>query len=141
MKRALAVVVLLGISATAHADERDNWQAVFAGGVTVVLGGALIYWHGASKVDDAEQSLCDGGAYVECRTNVATPLTQDEVDRLNAKGERGSTVANVGLGVAAIGAVAAGVGLYKGFLVEDHTVVVAPAVSHEGAGATLSLRW
>lgn len=141
MKRAMVVVMLLAMTAQASADERDNWQAVFAGGVTVALGGVMIYWHGASKVDDAEQSLCDGGAYAECRTNVTVPITQDEVDRLNAKGERGATISKIGFGVATAGVIFAGVGLYKGFLVKKHEVVVTPAVSQQSAGASLSLRW
>ena len=141
MKHAMVVAMLLALTTHARADERDNWQAVFAGGVTVALGGVMIYWHGASKVDDAEQSLCDGGAYAECRTHARAPITQDEVDRLNAKGERGATISKVGFTVVTAGVIFTGLGLYKGFLVNEHEVVVTPAVSQESAGASLSLRW
>jgi hypothetical protein len=141
MKRAMVVVMLLGLTTQANADERDSWQAVFAGSLTVALGGVITYWHGQSKVAEAEDSLCAGGAYFDCRATARVPLTQEEVDRLNDKGDRGETIANVGLAVAAIGVVGAGVGLYKGFLVKEHAVVVTPAVSQQGAGAVLSLRW
>lgn len=140
MKRALVVVVLLGWSSHAHADRRDTWQATFAGSVTLAIGGMITWWHGANKVDEAEDQLCDGGAYPNCRPSVA--LTPDDVDRLNAKGNRGETIATVGAVTTGVGLVIAGVALYKGFFAsQEEGVVVTPTLSRDGAGAALSLRF
>lgn len=141
MKRALVVVTILGMSTQALADGRDDWQAAFAGSVTVAVSGVIVYMHGKQKVDDAEDALCKGGAYSTCMS--AMPITQAEVDRLNAKGERGQTVANIGWGLMVAGTAVAAFALYKGFIQkrEQSGVTVAPSVSPQGAGATLQLRW
>jgi hypothetical protein len=140
MKRALVVVVLLGLSSHARADGRDNWQAAFAGSVTVAIGGVITWWHGANKVSEAEDRLCAGGAYPSCRPSIN--LTPDDVDRLNAKGNRGETIAKIGIATTGIGLAVAGVALYKGFFAKgEEGIVVTPTLSRDGAGAALSLRF
>jgi len=146
MTRVMVVVMVLGLTAKANADSRDTWQAVFAGSATVTLAGVIMYVHGSGKVSDAEDELCDRGGYPSdpnCQANDPT-LTQDEVDRLNAKGARGETIAWIGTGTMAVGLAVTGVALYKGFIAKDSNesaVVFAPTVSKHGAGATLQLRW
>jgi hypothetical protein len=144
MKRTLVAVMLLGMTSQVNADNRDAWQATFAGSVTVALGGVITWFHGVNKVDEAEAALCAGGAYAECYGNVADPISQEQVDRLNAKGNRGATISYIGAGVAALGLSVSAVSLYKGFFAprrDERTVVVAPTISRDGAGAALSLRW
>jgi hypothetical protein len=145
MKRAMVVVTLLGLTAQAHADSRDTWQGVFAGSLTVATGGLLIYVHGATKVSDAEDELCARGGYLDdpsCSQTVT--LTASDVDRLNAKGERGATLANIGFLTTGAGLAVAGFAFYKGFIAKpkrESAVLVTPTVSREGAGAALQLRW
>jgi hypothetical protein len=144
MKRALVAVVLLALTSQATADNRDAWQATFAGSVTVAIGGVIAWRHGVNKVDEAEDALCAGGAYAECYMTVADPISQEEVDRLNAKGNRGARISYIGFGTAVVGVGLAGISLYKGFLAprrNERAVVVAPTVSKDGAGAALSFRW
>ena len=90
MKRVLVAVLLLAMISPASADSRDSWQAAFAGSVTVALGGVIAWRHGSNKVSEAEEQLCAGGAYPECQPTTG-PLTTAQVDRLNAKGNRGET--------------------------------------------------
>ena len=143
MKHALVVVVLLSLASPARADSREAWQATFAASVTVTVGGAIAWWHGTNKVNEAEDALCDGGAYPECRSTATTMLSVEEIDRLNAKGNRGSTISYVGAGVTAVGLVVSGISLYKGFIVkpDERAVAVTPMVSKDSAGAVLSLRF
>ncbi len=145
MKRALVAVLLLAMISPAAADSRDNWQAAFAGSVTVALGGVIAWRHGANKVTEAEDQLCAGGAYLECfATAGQNHLTPQEVERLNAKGNRGETVATIGAATAIVGIGLAGVSFYMGFVAkrrDERAVVVAPTISRDGAGAALSLRW
>lgn len=143
MKRALALVVLLAMTTRVRADDRDAWQAAFAGSVTVALGGAITWWRGSTMVSEAEDSLCEGGAYPRCRAS-GPPLTVEEVDRLNAKGGQGETLATIGAVTTGVGLALAGFSFYQGFVAErggEPRVVVTPAVSREGAGAALSVRW
>jgi hypothetical protein len=143
MKRAMVVVTLLGLTAHANAENREAWRGVFAGSLTVALGGVITYWHGENKIEEAEEALCAGGAYPNCRPSTA--ITQDEVERLNAKGERGETIANIGLVTTGAGIAIAGFAFYKGFIEQprrrESAVVVTPTVSKHGAGAAVQLRW
>ena len=144
MKRALVVVTLLALTSQATADNRDAWQAAFAGSVTVAIGGVITWRHGVNKVDEAEDALCAGGAYPDCYATVTDPISQEQVDRLNAKGNRGARISYIGLGTALVGVGVAGISLYKGFLAprrNERAVVVAPTVSKDGAGAEVSFRW
>jgi hypothetical protein len=158
MKRALVLVMLLGTSSQVQADSRDAWQAAFAGSVTVAIGGVITWRHGANKVSEAEDQLCAGGAYREC-TATGSQLSTAEVAQINAKGNRGETIAQIGAGTAIVGLGMAGVSFYMGFLSKrrderprvtgrsgparrpERDVVVAPTISRDGAGAALSLRW
>jgi hypothetical protein len=143
MKRALVAVLLLAMISPAAADSRDNWQAAFAGSVTVALGGVIAWRHGSNKVSEAEDQLCAGGAYPECQATMEQ-LTSEQVARLNAKGNRGETIATIGAGTAIVGIGLAGVSFYMGFIAkrrDERAVVVAPTISRDGAGAALSLRW
>ncbi|HEY5950980.1 MAG TPA: hypothetical protein VIV40_36055 [Kofleriaceae bacterium] len=149
MKRAMVVITLLGLTAQANADNREAWQAVFAGSVTVAVGGVVMYVHGATKVDDARDELCARGAYpydAHCPQPSTYPtITQADIDRLNAKGDRGAVIANLGAATTGIGVIVAGIALYKGFIAkpkkQESAVVVTPTVSKDGAGAALQLRW
>ena len=144
MTRALVAVFLVGMSSQSSADNRDAWQAAFAGSLTVAAGGVITWFHGVNKVDDAEDALCEGGAYTDCYANAANPLSPEEVGRLNAKGERGVTISYIGAVTAVVGVSFAGVSLYKGFLAprrDERAVVIAPTISRAAAGAALSLRW
>lgn len=146
MRHALAVVVLLGIGvrSPARADSRDAWQATFGASVTVTLAGVITWWYGVDKIDEAEEALCAGGAYVpECLPASGTTLTSEEIERLNAKGDHGSKVSYIGAGITAVGLTFTGISLYKGFLQkpDEKAVAVTPMVSKDGAGAMLSLRW
>jgi hypothetical protein len=147
MKRGMVVITLLGLTGQAHADNRDTWQAVFAGSLTVAVGGVVMYVHGATKVQDAEDELCARGAYPGSRTDcplTGPPITQPELDRLNAKGDRGAMIANIGFATTGIGLAVAGLAFYKGFVAKptnESTVVVTPTVAKDGAGAALLLRW
>jgi len=146
MMRAMVVVMVLGLTANARADSRDTWQAVFAGSATVTLAGVIMYVHGTGKVSDAEDELCERGGYPtdpKCQFDDPT-LTQDEVDRLNAKGSRGQTIARIGAGTIAFGLVMTGISGYKGFIAkkkQETAVTFVPTVSKDGAGATLQVRW
>lgn len=143
MKRVLVAVLLLAMVSPASAENRDAWQATFAGSVTVAIGGLIAWRHGANKVSEAEDQLCAGGAYEECRPTTM-PLTTEEVAQLNAKGNRGETIAAIGAGTAIVGATLGAVALYKGFIAkkrDERAVVIAPTISRDGAGAALSLRW
>jgi hypothetical protein len=149
MRQLVVLVLVVGLSSSrAHADgNREMWQAAFAGSVTLTLGGVMFYWHGANKVSEAEDELCARGAYPfdpGCPTTGNPPITQDELDRINAKGDRGSTIAKLGFGMTMTGAVLTGITLYKGFLAKpkkESSVVVVPTASKDGAGAALTLRW
>jgi hypothetical protein len=145
MKRAMVVVTLLGLTSQANADSRDTWQGVFAGSLTVAAGGLMIYVHGATKVSDAEDELCARGAYLDDPScSRAVTITPSELDRLNAKGERGATLANIGAVTTGAGLALAGLAFYKGFIAKpkrESTVLVTPTVSKDGAGAALQLRW
>ncbi|HEX5063580.1 MAG TPA: hypothetical protein VFV99_29585, partial [Kofleriaceae bacterium] len=119
----------------------------FAGSATVTLAGVIMYVHGATKVSDAEDELCDRGGYPfnpGCQP-ADSSLTQDEVDRLNAKGSRGETIAMVGVGTMGVGLVMSVIAGYKGFIAkpkqQERAVTIAPTVSKDGAGATLQVRW
>ena len=131
MKRAMVVVMLLGLSA-------------FACDVTVAAVGLTMYVHGATKVDDAEEELCARGAYPGdsgCPMP-STRITQAELDRLNAKGARGETIAQIGVVTTGVAVAVAGFALYKGFIKpKRENVIVAPTVTHDSAGATVLLRW
>lgn len=145
MKRAMVVVTLLGLATQANADSRDTWQGVFAGSVAVAAGGLMMYVHGATKVADAEDELCARGAYPgdpQCPQTIM--ITQAELQRINAKGDRGATIANIGVATTGVGLAVAAFAFYKGFIAKpkrETAVVVAPAITHESAGATLQLRW
>jgi hypothetical protein len=146
MKRAMVVVMLLGLTTQANADNRDVWRGVFAGSVTVAVGGAITYVHGATKVSDAEEELCARGAYPNdpsCPQTVM--ITQSELERINAKGDRGSTIATIGFATTGVGLAVAGFAFYKGFIEKprrkESTVLVTPTVAKDGAGAALQLRW
>ena len=146
MKRAMVVVTLLTLTTQANADSRDTWQGVFAGSLTVAGAGVMMYVHGANKVDDAEAELCARGGYADdpACPMPSTRLTQAELDRLNAKGERGSTIASIGMLTTGAGLAVAGFAFYKGFIAkptQESAVVVTPTVSKDGAGAALQLRW
>jgi hypothetical protein len=147
MKRAMVVVVplvmSLGLTTRANADDRDTWQAVFAGAVTVTVGGLVTYVHGATKMSEARDELCHRGGYADdpsCATQ--TNLTYDELHRLNRKGERGETIAQIGMATTGVGVIVAGFAFYKGFIAKrESRVVVAPTVTRDSAGASVSLRW
>jgi hypothetical protein len=146
MKRMVAVVLVVVLSSTtAFADDRDLWRGAFAGSLTLTLGGVMFAWHGWNKVQEAEDELCDRGAYPDDPScpRPATPITREELDRLNDKGERGSTFATVGVGMVAVGAVLSGITFYKGFVAKprERAVAITPTVSKDGAGAALTLRW
>lgn len=147
MKRAMVVVVplvmSLGLTTRANADDRDTWQAVFAGAVTVTIGGLVTYVHGATKVSDAEDELCRRGAYPDDPSCATEPnLTRSELDRLNRKGDRGETIAQIGAATTGVGVIVAGFAFYKGFIAKrESRVVVVPTVTRDSAGASVSLRW
>jgi hypothetical protein len=145
MKRAMVVVSLLGLATRASADNRDTWQGVFAGSVTVAAGGLMMYVHGATKVSDAEDELCARGGYAydpHCTTSPM--LTQDELVRLNKKGDRGETIANIGVATTGVAVIFAGVAFYKGFIAKpkrESAVVVAPTITQQSAGAAVVVSW
>lgn len=147
MRLAGVVVLLVALTSQARADDRDNWRAAFAGSVTLTLGGVMFYWHGANKVSDAESELCARGAYPfdpSCPMTADPTLDVDELDRLNAKGDRGSTIARIGAGMTFVGLALTTFTLYKGFIAKPHKergVAIAPTVSKNSAGAALTLRW
>ena len=145
MRPALVLVLLLGLTTRAHADNRDTWQAAFAGSITLTLGGVMFYWHGINKVNDAEDELCARGAYpFEPGCPAMGDITLDELDRINAKGDRGSTIAKLGFGMTVTGMVLTGFSFYKGFISKpkkESGVAVVPTASKDGAGAALTVRW
>ena len=143
----LVLVCVLLSSSVARADNRDMWWGVVAGGAAFTLGGGMFVWHGKNKVDDARDELCERGAYPNdpsCPSTADPTLTVAEVDRLNAKGDRGETIANLGLGMVALGAAVTAVGVYKVVTIKPaktENVALTPVVSPRGAGASLTLRW
>ncbi|HEY5920497.1 MAG TPA: hypothetical protein VIV11_02450 [Kofleriaceae bacterium] len=147
MKRALVMVVLFGLTAQANADDdsREMWRAAFAGSVTVAISGGIIWYHGMNKVEEARDELCASGAYSfepGCATDPT--ITQAELDRINAKGDRGETITYVGGALAVIGVTVGAFSFYKGFIEKpkgEDKVVVVPTVSRDGAGAAMTLRW
>ena len=147
MTRALIVLLLLGLTSQANADNRDTWRAAFAGSVTLTLGGVMFYWHGINKVSEAEDELCDRGAYPNdpaCPHPGSPPITQAELDRVNAKGDRGETFTKLGAGITIVGLALTGVTFYKGFIAapkNESAVAITPTVSRDSAGAALTLRW
>ena len=103
--------------------------AASRGSVTVAAVGLTMYVHGATKVDDAEEELCARGAY-PADSGCPMPsmrITQSELDRLNAKGARGETIAQIGVVTTGAAVAVAGFALYKGFIKpKQETVIVAP---------------
>jgi hypothetical protein len=147
MSKSLVVVaVLVGLTSQASADKRDVWKGVFAGSLAVMAGGGTLFWYGNEKIDDAKDRLCAGGAYAQDPACPAEPITLTfaEARELNEQGERGSTYARLGTGMIIVGSGVAAYAFYKAFIEEDPKepgVVVAPAVTPSGAGASVSLRW
>ena len=150
MKQVLAGLLVLAMTApTAYADdsateshEQDGWRAAFAGSVMVTATGASLILWGRNRIDSAEHGLCTGDYMTDC--GHAPPATAAMVDDFNAKGDRGQTVARVGLGVLITGLVLTGITGYKGFAgghKEESGVTVTPSVGPQGAGAAVSLRW
>ena len=138
----MVVLVLVGMTSSASAD-RGIWKSVFVGSMTLAAGGGYLMWNGVTSYREAESTLCGGGRFDEsCSRN--TTLTHTQYRALDEQLDRG--VMNVNIG--ALGVVV-GVGLgayafYKGFVQDDErepSVVVAPAISPNGGGATMQLRW
>jgi hypothetical protein len=144
MRQLLAAVLVLAMAApAAHADpDQDKWRTAFAASVMVTATGVTMLYWGRNRIDTAEHALCTGDYATDC--GHAPPPTAAMVDDFNSKGERGQTVARVGLGVMVAGLVLSGFTAYKGFAPsksEQTGVTVAPTVSPQGAGAALTLRW
>jgi hypothetical protein len=145
MKHALVMVLLLGMTSHASADRRDAWWgAVLGSSVMMIGGGAYILYDGRAEVRDASDQLCAGGiAQPSCTAAPVVTLTQSDIDRINEQGDRGVSQAWLGAGVIGVGLVLSTVAVVKlaSKPKRDAAVVVAPAVSTTGAGASLMLRW
>jgi hypothetical protein len=107
----------------------------------------MLYVHGATKVNDAEDELCARGGYSfkpGCAPATSS-LTVEELDRLNRKGDYGQSVANIGIVTTGAAAIVAGFAFYKGFVAkprkQESAVVVTPTITREGGGATVQVRW
>ena len=148
MKRALVVVLLLGLSANARADERTPWKVVLGTSLGVTLTGGLVMWHGWNVAQGARDEQCAHGAAPvgdsSCLNMHDPNYTQADLDRSNEQGKRGATIANIGGGMTVVGAALVGVSVYKLLTIkpkgEDRTALV-PMVSKHGAGASLTLHW
>jgi len=127
----------------AEPDHRDSWRIAMWSSFAVAAVGVGTYIYGRAEIDDASSQLCAGGAYA---TNpscgyTGMPLTYQQVASLNEQGERGQTLARVGLGLALVGGGVAGYSLYRAYFGHETRVVVAPVVAPGTGGAQLSLRW
>jgi hypothetical protein len=149
MKRALVVVLLLGVSSTARADERTPWKVALGTGLAVTVGGVAMTWYGVDMRNDARDQLCAGGASFnnyDCPGPMApVTLTQERINELNDQGDRGARNAYIGMGIALAGGVVTGVALYKVLTVtpkkREPRTVFAPTVSKHAAGAALTFSW
>ncbi|HTL35220.1 MAG TPA: hypothetical protein VL326_18960 [Kofleriaceae bacterium] len=143
MKRALAIMALIALTSSAHADDRTAWKVTFASAVAVDVASVAVYVYARHQRDDAQQQLCDGGAYHQIDpTCTSTPtLTQAQVDQLNDQGDHARTMGRIAMVTTPVFAIVAGVAFYEGFIKRSSRVTIAPDVSKDGAGAALQIRW
>jgi hypothetical protein len=128
----------------AHARE---WRmAMWASAGASALG--IFTWiYGAHLEHDATDQLCAGGAYYGTMPNCplpSRPLTLQQVQQLNDQGRHGETLTWIGAGVTLAATTVAVVALYEGYVKRptprDHFAIL-PAVSGDGAGALVRVRW
>jgi tetratricopeptide (TPR) repeat protein len=108
-----------------------GWRiAAFVSGATTLVA-ATLYTYASIKVDATEDALKDA-------------TTDEEIQRLNAEGERYSTSTFISGPVMLIGGAVCLVSLYKGFISppkESKRIVVTPTVSPTAAGASVTYSW
>lgn len=140
----MIAAVLLGMTSHASAD-RTVWKGVFVGSMTMAVGGGLLWWSGVDDIRDAEQAMCDGGvAAGSCTPNSGGMLTPAQYEALRDDGERGTIKSKVGAAGLLVGVGVGAYAFYKGFIQDDEPeprVLVTPAITPNGGGATLQLRW
>ena len=145
MRHLLVVVLLVGFTSRANADDRELWRGALAGSITVAISGGIVWYHGLNKVDQARDELCERGGYAhEPGCAMTGSLTMAELDRINAKGDRGVVLTYIGAGTMIVGVTVAGISAYKLLTAtsdREDKVVVVPTVSRDGAGAAMTVRW
>jgi hypothetical protein len=148
MKRALVVVVLIGLTANANADERTKWKVALAGSLVVTVGGGVFAYRGMQEIDRIHEEQCAHGLWsfdsAPCLP-VKGMWTAEQADASNRAGDLASRNVNIGFAVALVGAVGTGFSIYKLATVKpaqrEPRTAFTPTVSKHGAGAALTLRW
>jgi hypothetical protein len=151
MKRALVVVVLIGLTANANADERTKWKVALAGSLAVTVGGGVFAYRGMQEIDRIHEEQCAHGAgpggffFNDCVPAMLPPYTAEQVDASNRAGDRVARQVNIGYAVALVGVIGTGFSIYKLATVKpaqrEPRTAFTPTVSKHGAGAALTLRW
>jgi hypothetical protein len=131
---------------------RRGWKIAAWTAVGVSALGVVVSRIGVNEINDATTQLCHGGAYglgggTGCLNpqSVMYPLSRTQVAALNAEGEQGKVLGDVGVATALASGVFAVVALYEGYLAHDarkaERIVIAPVVAPGTGGAQLQLHW
>ena len=126
----------------ASPPSRRGWQIAFWSSAVASLAGGGLWYYGWSEVRAAERLVCTG-RYADACDPTAVP---DEVRiQGNQQGQRGQRLSAVGIGVVVVGAGAAALTFYKGYLARGRQGEgarprgrVAPVVTPSGLGLAIA---